>query len=215
MSSCPKPCVPSMTWSSARGTLRKQPLDCEVTEVGLMGKDRGHLEVTLSKNGVSRRFIWFGMGEAARKIALTGRVDVAFAPYRSVYLGREQVTPLIRDIRPSWQRSGAGYEDLLSAASSIPGGPLIIYTWSLDAAESIRIAARKSGRPAAVHLEGYNRVQAHEARLTLEGDGVVISTARGNLLPGEQRGRRRCPPSLEHPQQAAYGFLGGSLLPYE
>lgn len=193
-------------------------LDCEVTEVGLMGKDRGHLEVTLSKNGVSRRFIWFGMGEAARKIALTGRVDVAFAPYRSVYLGREQVTPLIRDIRPSWQRSGAGYEDLLSAASSIPGGPLIIYTWSLDAAESIRIAARKSGRPAAVHLEGYNRVQAHEARLTLEGDGVVISTAPWELmLPGERAGRAFLAhlPLRASAAELLTDFLGGSMLPYE
>lgn len=170
-------------------------VDCEVEEVSLIGKSREHLQITLTKAGASRKFLWFGRGKDAREIALLGRADVAFTPYRSVYLGEEQVTPLIKDIRPSRSRSGAGYSDLVEAVfSGKSDAPAVVYTWSPDAAESIWAAARNLGRTAAVHFGGQTRVQSHEARLTLNrSGGIVISTAPWELLRDTSSANCRAP----------------------
>ncbi len=159
-------------------------LDCSIEDIAVMGKSGDHLKLRLSKDGASREFIWFGMGSLARTVALMGRVDVAFVPYRNVYLGEERFSALVRDMRPSWAESGKGYDELVrdveAAASS--GRSSIVYTWSHHAARSIWTAFRKAGLKAALHLEGYSPVESHEANLALSTPGgVAVSTAPWEL----------------------------------
>jgi single-stranded-DNA-specific exonuclease len=159
-------------------------LDCAIEEVSVMGKDKEHLRLKLSQDGVVREFLWFRRGKEAFPIALLGRVDVAFTPYRSVYLGEERFSSLIKDIRPSWQQSGRGYEGLVGdiAAASGQGERMLVYTWSAHAAESLWTALRKAGVGASLHVKGQSEVQSHDSRLTLSGPGgVVVSTAPWEL----------------------------------
>jgi single-stranded-DNA-specific exonuclease len=155
-------------------------MDCEIAAVGLMGSSLGHLQVVLSKDGVTQRFLWFGQGRAAREIAMCGRVDALFAPYRNVYRGQEQFSPLLKDMRPSWALAGVRYGDLAGETPS--GRPVILYTWSEDAAESLWVAFRKEGRRARLHRRGQSGAEALDARAALREDaGVVISTAPWDL----------------------------------
>lgn len=165
-------------------------LGCAIDEIAVMGRSKEHLRLKLSQDGVAREFIWFGKAKEALSIALMGRVDVAFSPYRSVYLGEERFSSLMKDIRPSWQQSGAGYEGLIGDALEAlrEHESILVYTWSPDAARSLWTAFRKAGLRAAVHLEGQSRVQSHDARLALTTTGgAVISTApwelAGSLSP--------------------------------
>lgn len=154
--------------------------DCEVAQVGLMGSAQDHLQIALSKDGTSRRFLWFGQGKAARDIAVMGRVDALFAPYRSTFRGQEQLSPLLRDLRPAWSSSGLLYADL---AKKVPRSrPVIIYTWSEGAAESLWTALRKEGRVAGLHRAGERGGAAREPGAVLAGpDGVVVSLAPWDL----------------------------------
>ena len=167
-------------------------LGCAVREIGVMGKAGEHLRLSLSRGGATKDYIWFGMGPEARSIALMGRVDVAFSPYRSMYLGKERFSALVRDMRPSWEASGSGYEALLGDIKSASGDGerSLVYTWSPHAALSLWIALRKAGLRAALHLEGQSMVQAHEAGLALSVPGsVVVSTAPWEL-PGLTHGEK-------------------------
>jgi single-stranded-DNA-specific exonuclease len=162
-------------------------MDCETATIGLMGASQGHLQVVLSKEGVVQRFLWFGQGGAAREIAMWGTVDALFTPYRNVYRGQEQVSPLLRDMRPSWAMTGLHYRGL---AGETPGErPVILYTWSEEAAQSLWVAFRKEGRPARLHRSGQAGAEAREARAALrESGGVVISTAPWDLGLKERAG---------------------------
>lgn len=157
--------------------------DCRIEQVQLMGKSGGHLRIQLSKYGENRRFIWFGKGDLARSVALMGDCDAAFVPYRSVYLEREELVPLVKDIRPAWSQSGLQYMRLVE---SIPKDrPVILYTWSEDAARSLFTALAKAGRPAAMHGPWARGALGHEARRALRTcDGVVVSTSPWTLEPG-------------------------------
>jgi single-stranded-DNA-specific exonuclease len=155
-------------------------LDCEIAQVGLMGANQDHVQLALSKEGLSRRFLWFGQGKAAREIAMMGRVDALFTPYRSIYRGQESLSPLLRDLRPAWVVSGVRYAGL---AREIPQGcPVILYTWSDEAAESVWIALKRSGMTAALHRRGQTGASARDARAVIRGlKGAVISTAPWDL----------------------------------
>ena len=153
---------------------------CEMTELSVVGSSGGHLRVTLQKDGASRTFLWFGRGAWARRLALWPEVDVLFSPYRDVYRGAERFSPLIRDMRPSWEGMGNRYARLVR---QIPESePTVVYTWSHNAAESMWTAFRKVGRAAAIHSSGRGRVGERIARAVLSyGGGVVISTAPWEL----------------------------------
>ncbi len=157
--------------------------DCGVEQVQLMGKTGSHLQLRLSKDGEIRRFIWFGRGDVSQAVALMGDCDVAFVPYRSVYMEREELVPLIRDIRPAWSQVGLQYREL---AQSIPKNrPVILYTWSEHAAESLWYALNKAGRPAALHGRESQGALSHESRRALKAeDGVVVSTSPWDLPAG-------------------------------
>jgi len=159
-------------------------LGLSIQDIWVMGKSGEHLKLRLSQGGVAKEFIWFGMGSVARSVALMGRVDVAFVPYRNVYLGEERFSSLVRDLRPSWEESGKGYEEIVGdiAVASGNGERSVVYTWSPHAAWSLWVALRKAGLQAALHLEGESLVQAHEANLVLSSPGgVVVSTAPWEL----------------------------------
>ncbi|MGE5579567.1 MAG: single-stranded-DNA-specific exonuclease RecJ [Bacillota bacterium] len=154
-------------------------MDCEVVHIGLMGSSLDHLQLALGKDGTTQRFLWFGQGRNARRIALLGSVDVLFTPYRSVYRGSEQFSPLVREIRASWAENGLMYERLARATPE--GSPVILYTWSEHAGRSLVTALRKLGRAARLHLKGQAGPGALEARACLRGGGVVVSTAPWDL----------------------------------
>lgn len=160
---------------------RLASFDCEIEQVRYMGKASAHLELRLSKDGEAKRFIWFRGGNAAKTIALMGDCDVAFVPYRSMYLGREELLPLMRDIRPAWNTAGLQYESL---AGSIPEDHrVILYTWSQDAAMSLCVALEKAGRHAVFHGPESRGALSHDARLALRRPGgVVVSTSPWTLL---------------------------------
>ncbi len=160
---------------------RLASFDCGIEHVRFMGKTSAHLELLLSKGGEVKRFIWFGRGDAAKTIALMGDCDVAFVPYRSTYLGREELLPLIRDIRPAWGTSGLQYESL---ARSIPRDrPVILYTWSQTASVSLCVALEKAGRRAVLHGPESRGALSHDANLALRSPGgVVVSTSPWTLL---------------------------------
>ncbi len=155
-------------------------MDCEIHQVRLMGETLGHLQLTLRKGNEKRRFIWFGRGHLARTIAMWGEADVAFTPYGSMYMGRQEYSPLVRDIRPAWRLSGEAYRGL---ARSFPRGrPLITYTWSQGAAKALVASAQKEGRTAALHTGTCVGALAHEARLALsDPHGIVVSTSPWTL----------------------------------
>ncbi len=154
-------------------------MDCEMVHVGLMGSSLDHMQLALGKNGTTQRFIWFGQGRSARRIALLGSVDVLFTPYRSVYRGSEQFSPLVREVRASWSGSGLMYERLAKATPD--DRPVILYTWSEHAGRSLVIALRKLGRAARLHLKGQSGPAALEARACLRAGGVVVSTGPWDL----------------------------------
>ncbi len=162
-------------------------MDCDIVQVGLMGASLDHLQIVLGKDGSTQRFLWFGQGKNAREIATLGRVDALFAPYRSVYRGQEQFSPLLRDIRASWTADGAPYKQF--ALETPQDGPVILYTWSDDAAESLWTAFRKSGRAAQIHRKGQVGAEAREARAALRGGGIVISEAPWDLGVQERAAR--------------------------
>ncbi len=155
-------------------------VDCEIEQVRFMGKTGNHLQIMAKKNGVRRRFIWFGGGGFGKDIALWGRADLAFVPFRSLYLGREEFAPLIRDIRPAGKLAGEFY---CPFARNIPQGrPVVVYTWSDAAAKALLSALEKIGRPAAFHSHELVGAFAHEAKLTLrDPGGVVVSTSPWSL----------------------------------
>lgn len=160
-------------------------LDCSIEEISVMGKSGEHLRLKLSKDGITKDLIWFGMGTEARRVALMGRVDVAFVPYRNIYLGEERLSSLVRDLRPSWEQSGKGYGELVgdTAAASEKDERSVVYTWSPHAALSIWTSLRKAGLRAGLHLEGQSVVQTHEANLALSAPGgIVVSTAPWELV---------------------------------
>lgn len=181
-------------------------LDCDVLQVGLMGATQDHLQIALGKDGTSRRFLWFGQGRAAREIALMGRVDALFTPYRSTYRGQESLSPLVRDLRPAWSSSGMLYTGF---AAEVPRGrPVIIYTWSDHAAESLWTALRKEGRPAALHRRGERGGSARESMTVLRRpEGVVVSAAPWDL--GEPAGLLQVlhPPVDPAEREALAGFV--------
>jgi len=154
-------------------------MDCEVVHVGLMGSTLDHLQLSLGKEGTTQRFLWFGQGRNARRIALLGSVDVLFTPYRSIYRGSEQFSPLVREVRPAWSGTGLMYEKLAGATPE--GSPVILYTWSEHAGRSLVTALRKLGRPARLHLKGQTGPGALESRACLRTGGVVVSTAPWDL----------------------------------
>ncbi len=157
-------------------------MDAEVVGVGLMGSTLDHMQVVLGRDGVTQRFIWFGQGSRARDVALLGRADALFTPYRSMYRGREQFSPLIRELRPSWALSSPSYSEIASALPK--DGPVILYTWSEDAGASLATALWKSGRPCGLHLKGRMGAGALEARSVLRDGGVVVSTAPWEIGSG-------------------------------
>ncbi|MGI6642489.1 MAG: single-stranded-DNA-specific exonuclease RecJ [Bacillota bacterium] len=160
--------------------------DCQIHQVRLIGDTLRHLALTLKKGGEKRRFIWFGRGHMARSIALWGAADVAFTPYGSVYLGRQEYSPLVRDMRPARSLSGEAYRDLIK---SLPKRRLIAYTWSEGAARALVSSAQKEGRAAALHTETCTGALAHEARLALAKPcGIVVSTSPWTLCqyPGPE-----------------------------
>ena len=155
-------------------------LACEMAELSIVGSSKGHLRVRVEKDGVSQTFLWFGRGAWARRLALWPRVDMLFSPYRDVYRGVGRFTPLIRDMRPSWDSDGKRYAWLVRQMPE--GEPAIVYTWSRDAAESMWIAFCKEGRAAALHTSGQGRVGERIARSALSREGgVVVSTAPWEL----------------------------------
>lgn len=183
--------VGRVTDENLRGFLRLEPfgegnpmpqvacMDCEVIQVGLMGASLDHLQIVLGKDGVTQRFLWFGQGRNARDIAMLGRVDALFAPYRSVYRGQEQFSPLLRDMRASWSQCGLAYESL--ARETPCDHPVILYTWSVEAGRSLWTALRKLGRSAHLHLKGQVGAEARDARAALREGGVAVSTAPWDL----------------------------------
>ncbi len=145
-----------------------------------MGKNQTHLQLTLAKGDHEKRFIWFGKGELARSLAILGQADVAFVPYRNVFLGREQTSLLIKDIRPAREITGYMYSDIFCHTPL--KRPLIIYTWSADAAAALKNSAERRGIAAVIHTGTDTGALAHNARLALEKPGgVVISTSPWTL----------------------------------
>ncbi len=174
-------------------------LDCRVEAVNVVGKSRNHLQVILSKDGASRRFVWFGKGDLAGSIALFDECDAAFVPNRGTYMGKEEISPLLRDMRPAWSACGLRYSELAKGLRS--SGPTVLYTFSADAAWSVWSALVKEKRDAVVHTDGHRGALGHDARLALgRAGGIVISTAPWALPLGTGDGPALV---LVHPPSSA------------
>lgn len=156
-------------------------LNSDISQITLMGRECEHLQIQLLSGGESRRFLWFGEGPRARALALAGAVDVAWVPYRSYFNGNMDVCPLIRDVRPAWERSGVGYASLVRSLNS--HGRILIYTFSDSAAASVAVAFAKAGRQVAIHKPSMRGAQMHESLVSLgRHGGVVVSTAPWELV---------------------------------
>jgi len=73
-------------------------LDCEVQSVRTMGRDNGHLRLSLAHCPDA---IGWGMGERAETLMPGDRVDVAFRLERNRYKGREKLQLVLEDLKPS------------------------------------------------------------------------------------------------------------------
>ena len=83
--------------------------DCKIARARLLGKAQKHLELTI-EGANPLRLIWFGAGDRAADICLPGVCDMVFTPNRNVYMGREQISLFVEDLRPSWNLWGGLFQ---------------------------------------------------------------------------------------------------------
>lgn len=152
-----------------------------ITGARLLGKDQDHLELTVGDAQHQVRLVWFGGGHKAVQVCLAGACDLVFTPNRNTYLGRDTVSLFVEDFRLAWSMLGQKYTGL---AGYIPDGrPVIVYTWSPDAAAAIWVGLKRLGVEAGLHLSNHGGALAHNAKVILKrGSGIVVSTAPWDLI---------------------------------
>lgn len=77
-------------------------LECQLTEIKLIGKDRNHLMLSIKKEEITiKNCVWFGQGELYEKLRNATKIDVAFKLKLETFMDRYQYKIYVEDIKLS------------------------------------------------------------------------------------------------------------------